>query len=67
MVQKVRKRPSWRKQIQWKRSEGHRLRLWEGIRSEQEFVARWRVEFCDDSPCWYWLGDPILRGRRERE
>ncbi len=37
MVQKVRKRPSW-KQAQWKSAEGHRLRLWEGIRSEKEFV-----------------------------
>ena len=34
MVQKVRKRPSWR-QVHWKRVEGHRLRLWEGIRSEK--------------------------------
>ena len=66
MVQKVRKKPSWR-QAHWKRVEGHRLRLWEGIRLEKEFVARWRVDFCDISPRWYWLSDALLRGRRERD
>ncbi len=66
MVQKVRKRTSCR-QVHWKRAEGHRLRLWEGIRSEKEFVAHWRVEFCDASPRWYWLCDTVLRSRRSRE